>query len=1644
MKIAQIPKNLAFSILAFLLLVSSTAYSQTMQVEVIGGAIVTQGATISINAGTSLDFRITNIDASSCKNSKRLRVLDVDISNTIDFDITPNNPRKNIKQISCNGNGNKNLDFEIENISPSCSTASTLVTIEVRNQPDFTFTLEVTSSPEIYVLGGNPWQDINDGDTTTADTNGTYFGVVDEGNTVTRRYLIANIGSCSMNITNIVSNNPDFTVASIHDQDPDPNIISFTGLPPYYGIYLDITFTAPNGGLGTQTATISVSSNDPDINPFSLIVEAEMFNESIPGPGGITSNFKLWLKSTRGIVKSGSSLTDWLDLGTNGKDATTVPGNEPTYLDTQADNINFNPVVKFENGAATEQYMFNNNATLSGFYNHDVFIVMVPDATMTSASARNTIFAGVDSGNAGDITGIGFGDYSSEFTGEVLSYNQDVDAGGSYNGDAVTSGSYASPGIINIRNDAASSPNKQDILYNSNVLTTTNVSDVSFTNIVGSEYWVGKNFDIAGSLNGRVAEIFTFAERLSDADRQKVESYLAIKFGITLGASTEAQKDYINSFNTKVWDATINAGYNYDVAGIGRDSISDLNQKQSKSINYANSVTIGLGGVSATNSANPNEFVADGDFLVWGNNNGAFTGTNTNTVTIASGVTTSLTRIDRKWKIVESIELGSGGDIETVYVSIPSAAFSGFTKTATEEYVLIVADNANFANGDIIDVIPLRSDGGSNLETWYNFEGIKYFTFGVSPKLSENHSISIASGDYLVGDNLLNLNVDSFSISAWIKVASNTSNRTVMAKGDKLQIRLNTTGNVEVYIDDAVTPKYTSNMDLDDGKWHHTTYIYDSGTLLMYVDGVLDKSVQNVVHPSPNYNHFSVGVVHTNKNVVFNPLLGEIDEVYVWDIALSEVQVRYLMNQEIERFDIAGTDYVDGKILPQASSSNEVVNIPWSSLRVYYDFNSFYGSTIEGLTDDRYFLRLNYLNKTKTILDDQTTPLPYASVANGAWDNPTTWSNSADQVMPNSLSIDGVTMIDWNIVEIGHDITSGDRDITLLGLKQTAGTLTIADPVATTPIEDNAGQALTISHYLEIDGVIDLVGESQLIQTEGSIVDADSGGYIERDQQGTANGFNYNYWSSSVGPITGNTVTRGSGIASANPNHTLTGILNDGTNSASYLGLTFNAAYTAADSNTPTTPRTLSTYWMYKFYGPEDDYSAWQPIDETSSLLAGEGFTMKGTSGSTTISTNQNYVFKGLPNNGDITLPLDKSSGDVERLIGNPYPSAIDASQFILDHLSDADGGNNTVNVINGALYFWDHFGEENSHYLRDYVGGYATRNLTGGTAAISNDVRINNSSNAGGPAIGTKIPGEYIPVNQGFFVSTALDGQFNDNNPSTAISAVVGGNIVFKNSQRAFVTEQDAVLTSTFMRTSGNKKSKNTNNINKEVKKTPSIRLIYDSPKGYHRQLLLGVNSNASEGFDFGYDAFMADVNEEDMYWNIEGGKFVIQGVNALNNAQEFPLGLIVKESGVISIRIEELENIDPSTSVFIKDNSTGENFKINNDIFSIKLETGVYEDRFSIVFQQPSPLIESDKAEINHGLLAYYDSKTSKIVINNTNDIVLTNLAIYNITGQEISVHDIDMSTKQVSINVNDGVYLLKFNSSSHGVINKKIIVK
>jgi hypothetical protein len=1648
--------NRAILLLTFLM-IGFFGNSQTMQVNILGGAVVTSGGTLTINSGNSLTFQITNIETGNCSS---VRVQSITTNNP-NFSVLPSNANENIKPSNCNGTNF--LNFTVTRGDSACTTENAIITI-FSNEGYFTFTLIVNRAPIISILGGNPLADVVDGSTATTATNGTYFGIVESDLTQTRRFYIANTGSCPLTISSITSSLSDFTIATPVGAIPPASYNIASGA----SFYFDVTFLAP-AIAGTYLSTITVeNTTGGDSNLYTFNVRAEVFDFTGPGPGGITTDFRLWLKATRGInpAISNSKVSVWKDLGTNPKDAIQgSPNLQPTYLDDVDLNINFNPVVKFENDGATEQYLYNE---INGFYSQDIFIVMIPDNTIESTSSRNTIFAGVSKKaiddityDPDDITGIGFGDYTTtSFTDELLTYSQNTEA--SFNGIAEISTikSYSNAGIINVRNDAEPVV-AQELLYNSKLLSTSLVNDITFENVgyveeslyQGTPYWIGRNYGIQGSLNGRVAEIMTFAQRVPDTDRPKIETYLAIKYGITLGA-TEAEKDYVNSAGTVIWDFTANAGFDFNIAGIGKDDSSDLNQKQSKSINDPNEVTIGLGVISATNSANINEFNKDGDFLVWGCDNDALTGVSTNTITISTGVTTSLTRIARKWKIVESKE-ALDGDVENVFVGIPTTAFSGFSKLDSEEYVLIVSDNEDldeeyFEDDDIVDVIPLKL-AGSIYQTWYDFDGTKYFTFGKAPKLTEKSAVNITAGDYLVGEYALNLNINAFTISAWVRGVTPSANpRTIMAKGTKLQLRLNSANNIEVMVDNDITPRFTSNMILNDGKWHNVTFVYASGTVFLYIDGILDKSEQGVNPPTPNYNRFSIGAVYVSKNEIINPFLGEIEEVYVWDQGLSQNQIRYLMNQEVEK--VTG-DLVNGKALPQTSPSNEITNIPWSTLRAYYDFNTFYGTTVEGLTDERNFLRIKYLDKTKTIAGTQTAPLPYVSAApGGVWDNAATWVNSNVQNLPNTIGLDGTTTVDWNIVETSHDIISGDRDITVLGLISTAGELTLADPAITSPVENNDGQGLRVTHYLELDGSIDLVGESQLVQDEGSVLDQDSGGFIERDQQGTANSFNYNYWSSSVGPITASGVsTRGTGIPNTNANASISGVLLDGRDSDTPLGITYNSSPYAADSGSGAS-LTISSYWLYKFNGLHGDYNSWFPrIDENSPLEPGVGYTVKGSLGAVAITTNQNYVFKGKPYNGDISLII--AAGN-DRLIGNPYPSALDADEFILDNIkttetiinfnSEEEIGRNEDNVFNGALYFWHHFGEENSHYLKEYVGGYATYTLIGGVEAYSTSPLINNSTPLVG---GGKVPERYIPVGQGFFVNATLPSGI-----SGTTATVEGGTILFKNSQRVFERENSTSTNegSVFFKTNSVSKTK--------IKKAKTdsrakIRLQFSSPKGYIRQLLVGIAENATNHFDIGYDAPIADVNKDDVFWTFDNAKFVIQAVNNFNTDQELPMGVKIAKAGLATIKIDQLENLDENISLHIKDKLTGETHNISQKTFEINLESGTYLDRFSLIFKMQKLLDEDVNTEIFlaeespliiEGVHIFMDNDIGELQIKNNNGEEITNIILYNNLGQVIKTWNTNLNRWTISlpISIVAGVYIVQINTKNGSMADKIIV--
>jgi hypothetical protein len=103
---------------------------------------------------------------------------------------------------------------------------------------------------------------------------------------------------------------------------------------------------------------------------------------------------------------------------------------------------------------------------------------------------------------------------------------------------------------------------------------------------------------------------------LTTSDLQKVHSYLAIKYGITLNSGGT---NYINSSGSTVWSTATNSGYNNNIFGIGRDDASGLYQKQSHSETNQGIIAF-LGNQSAPSILNSqnNGTLSNGQFLVIG------------------------------------------------------------------------------------------------------------------------------------------------------------------------------------------------------------------------------------------------------------------------------------------------------------------------------------------------------------------------------------------------------------------------------------------------------------------------------------------------------------------------------------------------------------------------------------------------------------------------------------------------------------------------------------------------------------------------------------------------------------------------------------------------------------------------------------------------------------------------------------------------------------------------------------------------------------------------------------------------------------------------------------------------------------------
>lgn len=434
-------------------------------------------------------------------------------------------------------------------------------------------------------------------------------------------------------------------------------------------------------------------------------------------PGGVDTNLTLWLKGDNNILSGdASSVPQWTDssAGMNDVDQITATAQPTYYSSTVTELLNFNPSVSFDGGDDLENgTAFGDDRFFNATEPFSVFIVAQDERT-NLGQLRAPLGLG-DNGNdpAYDLQTDGvspnglnpFMDSSNpaELSGSALSL---------YNGNS--GGNNIQPQIFGLStpNTAGSGTSSDNITYFVDGLAEASTMDAYQQTTIGQNIWIGSSND--AQWLGNIAEVIVYTQDISTTDRNRIESYLALKYGITLDQSTP--QNYIAGDGTTIlWDATTNAGYDNDIAGIGRDDVQALNQKQSKSVNENSTVTIYNGdqsvGLPTTNTANTSTYAADTSVLIWGNN-GLVEDYATVYVPNSFTPTAGYYIMSAIWKVQET------GTVGTVTVNSSAGADH-----------LIVHNSADFTSGTPTE-IALTDDGSGNLVATVDFTDGQFFTFG--------------------------------------------------------------------------------------------------------------------------------------------------------------------------------------------------------------------------------------------------------------------------------------------------------------------------------------------------------------------------------------------------------------------------------------------------------------------------------------------------------------------------------------------------------------------------------------------------------------------------------------------------------------------------------------------------------------------------------------------------------------------------------------------------------------------------------------------------------------------------------------------------------------------------------------------------
>jgi len=216
----------------------------------------------------------------------------------------------------------------------------------------------------------------------------------------------------------------------------------------------------------------------------------------------------------------------------------------------------------------------------------------------------------------------------------------------------------------------------------------------------------------------------------------------------------------------------------------------------------------------------------------------------------------------------------------------------------------------------------------------------------------------------------------------------------------------------------------------------------------------------------------------------------------------------------------------------------------------------------------------------------------------------------------------------------------------------------------------------------------------------------------------------------------------------------------------------------------------------------------------------------------------------------------------------------------------------------------------------------------------------------------------------------------------------------------------------------------------------------MIETPSGYYRQLLAGIDEVTTNGFELGYDAPLVEENTEDGFWMFNESKFVVQAVNNFNVDQVLPLGVKVAEGGIMKFSLDGLENISNDQVIYLHDKETNVYRDLRTSDYEVNLSIGEYLNRFEVVFNSTLNVIDNNLDAMD----VYYSNADNSIVIINPMLENIESVEMYNMPGQSVykfnSLSNNSAYTLKTA-SLSAGAYIVSM-KTSNGVVSTKVLVK